>query len=281
MHLKVTFAGLILFFFTIFLETNAQEYINDGAFLNNLHKYYMQNGDSASKKQIATFHECLGNTSTDIAIPKQKKNKKLNSSAFYDEYKSSVLIIGRIYLCNKCPDKHVGTASAFPITDDGVCVTNYHVFNLPAEELKNTFMMMVMDYDQNIYTIDTILAASEKDDIVIFKISTGTKKLHPLALTTVSNVGESVRLISHPQKRFFRLSEGIIARKFIDNKTRTPRIALTTDYATGSSGAPILNSRGQVISVVSTTTTLNNNGYAQMIEHETIPAASILKLLSK
>ena len=87
MHLKVTFAPLILFFIAIFPVTNAQEYINDATILNNLHKYYMQNGDSASKKQIATFHECLGNTSTDIAIPKQKKNKKLNSSEFYDKSK--------------------------------------------------------------------------------------------------------------------------------------------------------------------------------------------------
>ena len=175
----------------------------------------------------------------------------------------------------------MGTASAFPITDDGVCVTNYHVFNFEPEERNRTFMMMIMDLEGNIYPIDSILAASKKDDIAIFKISPGKNKLYPLSLTSESNVGETVRIISHPQKRFYRLSEGMIARRFIDGKTYTPRISITAEYAVGSSGAPVLNTKGEVISLISTTTTINNEGYTQMVYHETIPSASILKLLSK
>lgn len=62
-------------------------------------------------------------------------------------------------------------------------------------------------------------------------------------------------------------------------------VAITADYARGSSGAPVLNSQGQVVAVVSSTESIyyTEDGHRQMdlqmVFKTCIPSASLHKLI--
>ena len=64
-----------------------------------------------------------------------------------------------------------------------------------------------------------------------------------------------------------------------------PRMAITADYAKGSSGAPVLNSEGEVVGMVSATNSIyytrekGQNQNLQMVVKLCIPVAAISKLL--
>jgi V8-like Glu-specific endopeptidase len=65
------------------------------------------------------------------------------------------------------------------------------------------------------------------------------------------------------------------------------RMAITADYAKGSSGAPVFNRKGQVVGVVSSTSSIYysvENGKKenlQMVVKNCIPVESIRELIQK
>ena len=74
-------------------------------------------------------------------------------------------MIGRIYKCDKCTKWHVGSASAFAITSDGVIATNYHVI-----EDKDGATLGAMDLSGKTYPVTEVLAASKADDVAILRL---------------------------------------------------------------------------------------------------------------
>lgn len=197
---------------------------------------------------------------------------------------TAVYLIGSVYKCGKCDKWHAGgIASAWALTRDGVMASNYHVF----EKAKGA-AMGVCDREGKTYPILEILAADKAADVAIFRVK--ADDLVPLAIGTPAGIGSEVRVISHPDRRFFTQTSGEVSR-YHRQPARTDQPAtvwmnITADYAKGSSGGPVIDEAGKVVGMVSSTQSIyyeSNNGQPkgalQMVVKNCVPAAAIRALI--
>ena len=196
-----------------------------------------------------------------------------------DEAQKAVAVVGGVYKCNRCPDWHIAPASGFLIAEDLV-VTNYHVVDNPERS-----GLAVRLFDGRMFMVEDVVASSEQYDLAVLRLpKTGVK---PVALGPSAPVGAKVSLISHPNRKFYTLSEGRVARYFVTQRNRkpVPAMAITADFGKGSSGAPVLNEQGQVVGIAASTESLyytekegvQNN--LQMVFKNCVPVSQLLELI--
>lgn len=207
------------------------------------------------------------------------------STTLYDQHRSSVLVMAGIFKCGKCSRWHARPASGFVISEDGKAVTNYHVMAGGNDET-----YVALTGDGKVFPVKAVLAASEANDLAIVQLDVGDTKLKALALSPNAPVGSDVFLISHPDRRFYTLSRGIVSRYFLMDKPKAkaknvPMMTITADFAKGSSGAPVLNEHAHVTGVVSSTVSVYYNAKdgiprnLQTVFKQCVPTASLLKLI--
>lgn len=180
-----------------------------------------------------------------------------DSAAFYERTRAGVIVVAGLYRCRKCAKWHSTVASGFVLDQNGAAVTTCHVLRSPEVE---TFVAMTSAGD--VFPVREVLAANEADDLAVVQLALPPGKVLtalPLAAgEPAAPVGARVRVISHPERHFYLLTEGIIAR-YLDwprGSNTIRRVAITADFAVGSSGAPVLNERGEVVAVVCETHTV-------------------------
>ncbi|MBK3516993.1 S1 family peptidase [Carboxylicivirga marina] len=247
-------------------------------FLDKASGYYEKNGGITSdvlKKQML---------SGDCNIKLFSSGQRDVPFSFYNHTKEHVLIQGNLYKCDHCPDFHLRIETAFPITEDGLCVSNYHVFKSYDPSKPNDYITsFVMDFKGEVYPVTEIIAASKQDDLCIFKIECPPSNFKPLKLGADLRTGDEVQLISHPDRRFFRLSKGHITRKYLKAGTSKIRQSISADIGTGSCGAPVFDIEGKVAGIVTGTENVyylpGNKGY-QMTVKEIVPVSQLLKLIN-
>ncbi len=247
-------------------------------------------------KLITSFQDGIGTiadskehiTADDLAkavkeAPKNIAGLKLPDASPAD-LSAAVYMVGTVYKCGKCDKWHPGgIASAWALTTDGVMVSNYHVF-----QKATGAAMGVCDREGKTYPIVEILAADEAADIAIFRVK--ADNLAPLALGTPAEIGSEVRVISHPDRRFFMQTSGEVSRYHQQPARKkmpaTVWMSITADYAKGSSGGPVIDDAGKVVGMVSSTQSIyyeSNNGQPkgplQMVVKNCVPAAAIRALL--
>lgn len=205
------------------------------------------------------------------------------TSAVYAARKESVLCFGNIYKCNKCNHWHGNIAGGFVISADGVAVTNYHVM-----ENAEAGAFGAMTADGKLHVVKEVLAASKRDDLAIVQLD--GDGFSPAPLSDSEPVGAKVIAISHPEGRFYTVSEGIISRYYKQversNGPGADRVSITADFAKGSSGCPVFSASGAVVGVVSSTNSIyydrtkdGDESNLQMVIKSCIPSSAILKLL--
>ncbi len=94
-------------------------------------------------------------------------------------------------------------------------------------------------------------------------------------------------LISHPKPRFYTLSEGRVSRYFIrrQGERRVPMMSITADFGRGSSGAPVLNTKGHVVGIATSTESVyyseedGQQKNLQMVFKHCIPVQQLRKLI--
>ena len=228
------------------------------------------------KKQLTQTHPKVELEPETISIASPAK--------LYDQVCKSVLVMGRLYNCGKCSKWHTSIASAFAIGKDGIIITNYHVLEKEQGEI-----LGAMDLKGNVFAIEKVLAANREDDLAILKLRNA--QLIPMAIGKTANVGSDVWVISHPDRRMYMMTKGMISRYNLmlenNNQKVSPRMSITADCAKGSSGAPVFNRKGQVVGVVSSTNSIYYNivntqkDNLQMVVKNCIPVESIHKLIQK
>ena len=192
----------------------------------------------------------------------------------YEQACRSVVVVGSANFCKDCKGAHMGGfGTGWVIDPRGRIVTNHHVLeDKEAEELG------VMTFDGRVFPVRRILASDSKGDAAILEIDPGGVELPALVLADGVRTGEAVRVIGHPDGRFYTLSEGIVSRVFSESggedKVRRTWLTVTADYGAGSSGAPVLSASGQVVGMVSTTAAL----LADTAEGEE-PAAEVVQMV--
>ena len=247
-------------------------------------------------KLVASFQEGVGAfadakehvTADDLAkavttAPASIAGLKLPDAAPADPA-AAVFMVGTVYKCGKCDKWHPGgIASAWALTADGVMVSNYHVF-----EKATGAAMGVCDREGRTYPVLEILAADKAADVAIFRVKAG--QLSPLPVGPPAEIGSGVRVISHPDRRFFMQTSGEVARYHRQparkDKEAAVWMSITADYAKGSSGGPVIDEAGKVVGMVSSTQSIyyeSNNGQPkgalQMVVKNCVPASAIRALL--
>lgn len=187
-----------------------------------------------------------------LVFRSQTEEGELPLRELYVEASRSVLVIATHCRRGDGKDERFAASTCFVVAPEAVA-TNAHVIKMKGGNLLG---LAVMTRDGEVFPVKRVLARDELSDVAILDVP-GLTAL-PLRLEPRSFVGERVAVISHPNGRFYRLSEGIVARRFveIEKGRHVPRLAITAEFAPGSSGAPVFNSRGAVIGMVRSVTTL-------------------------
>ena len=198
--------------------------------------------------------------------------------SLYQRVMPAVVVIGSIYKCDSCNDWHLGgMASGWLLSDDGLVVTNHHVFT---EESNHYFG--VMTSDGNVFAVCSVLASNREGDAAIAQLDTRGIVLPFLRLGHPAACGDAVVVISHPAGRFYSLTRGVVSRyhrhnadpstmaksggtSHLSKKSNSDEVlhsnlapvwmSVTADYAVGSSGGPVFDSSGDVVGMVSRTYT--------------------------
>ncbi len=206
-----------------------------------------------------------------------------DGTQLYADARLSIVTIGGIYKCGRCDKWHSSTATGFVISSSGAIVTNYHVVDAQKKET-----LVVMTADGYVTPVARILAANERDDLAILQVDLDGLVPLPLAGdSTAAPVGTPISVISHPAGHFYSFTTGVISRymEVPEDTGVFSGFAITADYAHGSSGAPVLNERGQVVGIVRSTESIyysvekGRNNNLQMVFKICIPVASLRRLI--
>lgn len=152
----------------------------------------------------------------------------------YDENKKSVFFIvaGNNYSAS--------SGSGFFIREDGLAVSNYHVF-------KNADRAIIYTYDGRKFMINEIVDYSIDEDYIVFKISnTSDVRFQPVSIAnSLPRIGEDCFAIGNPRGLVQTLSKGIISN------LRENEIQTTAQITFGSSGGALFNEFGEAIGITS------------------------------
>jgi S1-C subfamily serine protease len=127
------------------------------------------------------------------------------------------------------------------IIDDKLIATNVHVIEGAASAY-----VLINGVTKNL-TVDGYVAIDKAHDLVILKVSNlhGTKLT--LNSTTLPQIGETIYAVGNPKGLSGTFSEGIVSgiRELNGNQV----LQITAPISPGSSGGPVLNSKGEVVGI--------------------------------
>ena len=163
----------------------------------------------------------------------QNKPTPTPAEIFRHARSSVVLIVG------SAGNDKVAQGSGFIIAKDKV-VTNYHV-------ITGLSAAYVLFADGRTEPVSGVVAADADQDAAILSVLTGTRPALPLGDELNLHEGESVLAIGAPEGLELSLTNGIISA--FRNSGKKFLIQNTAPIAPGSSGGPLLDSRGRVVGV--------------------------------
>ncbi len=163
-------------------------------------------------------------------------------------------MLGSVEQSAQHPDQwHDGRlATAWALTEDGVLVTNWHVFDKIGKECYG-----VVNHKGEVFPLIDFLGADPTADIAVIRVA--GKGFTPLPLAADEPVGAWVAVLSHPGNQFFTFTQGHVTR-YTQNGTGESRqrwMSLSADFAYGSSGAPVLNRFGAVVGMATVTANID------------------------
>ena len=146
-----------------------------------------------------------------------------------------------VYLESRRTDGNISYGSGFFVHPNYVA-TNYHV----VKGGTTTYVKLVGQ--EMAYTVESIAATDEKHDLAVLKLSGITAPALPLADSDTVQIGETIYAIGNP-RGFLEgtVSDGIISS--IRGEGSHKWIQMTAPISPGSSGGPVLNTKGEVIGI--------------------------------
>jgi len=207
------------------------------------------------------------------------------------------LRVGWVYQCTKCDRWHNNLAGGYAIAPD-VVATARHVVEPPVSMRAGRGHAVVVRGSDDVLSVTSVLLADEVSDTVVLRVS--AKDLKPLAFSRDVQVGDTSYCLSDPKGVIGHFSSGIVNRLFSLAKAGEKadplqeRIAVSADWAPGSSGSAILDECGNIIGHVARIRPLFGKPGTPdlhgkepttvptlMTVNEAIPAAVIVSLIEK
>lgn len=247
--------------------------------------------DSGRGLTAATAREALLSPTPETFSLPPCRTTPLRPAEVWEAAQRSRLWIGWHFLCHKCDHWHVNLAGGYPLTADGIVATCHHVVE-PGSEIRDGRLVAV-DGDGGVWPVTAVVAASREMDACLVRL--GGWQGHPLPLNDQVRPGDPAFLLSSPLGISGYFTSGLVNRFFWSPKLGTTmpaaddfthlRMNVSTDWAPGSSGAPVLDTCGNAIGHVATISHLGDaknsagNGVAHLTLHEGVPARSLLSLV--
>lgn len=148
---------------------------------------------------------------------------------------------------------------------------------------------MVRAANGRMYAVKSVLTASKCDDLAILELETGGDTFTVFPLAEKASVGDQIYVLGHPKGMLYFFSQGYVNHKYVDeagepnDRFKRNVMAISADYATGSSGDPVMDRFGNIVGTVSNTRTLlhsDMNPSVQMVIKNTIPVESLRLLIA-
>lgn len=224
-----------------------------------------------------------------MVTPREAGKKKMMPREMIETRRESVLTVNKFLRASNTPEMVMGWAAAVVLSEDGVCVSNFHVFwellDPTAKLNPQDSLMFVATEDGRVYQITEILSYNREGDMAFFKIDTRGDKLTPMPLGDDLPAGLNVHVLSHPEGYPYAYTNGVVFRTITLNPEDpfARRMEVTADYAKGASGGPIMDDRGNMVSMVSSIRSIfysNQPPYNQQMNVKlTIPVSSLRRLM--
>lgn len=222
--------------------------------------------------------------------------------------RAALVRVGWFNRCTACDEWHATLAGGFAIASNGVVATAYHCLD-PAQQSMREGYLVAFDYGGQAYPVTAVLAADPRRDVAVVRID--AQNLRAIPLSEQAAPGDAAHVHSDPLGVEGYFSAGIVNRFFRGGGDPPPtpsapaliRMHVSTDWGPGSSGAAVLDARGNAIGMVSL---INPLGYEDdggkapvstageaadegdpeaehehtiLVLHEAVPAGEILRVL--
>jgi serine protease Do len=204
--------------------------------------------DSGDAIPVATLLNGASIRPVDLDLPKPSE-RSLSGEELYEQVRPSVVVMAALEPDPETDEDELTLASGFVIHASGIVATNFHVVDAPQAPV-----LVAMTATGEVLPVTKILAVSPAADIAICQLETADN-LPALPLATDARPGTRLHALSHPDGGFWSLTDGILSRFFTFREGgQTVRMFTTTaDFAVGSSGGPLVDDRGNVVGMVSST----------------------------
>jgi len=144
------------------------------------------------------------------------------------------------------------SGSGFFINDKGHIITNHHV-------IEDAYSATVKTISGNDYPVQAVLAKDIESDIVKLSVNIQDANIIPLKLSAaIPAEGEDVIVIGNPLGLESSVSTGIVSA-VRDIPAFGKILQITAPVSPGSSGSPVLNTKGEVIGVATFIATKGQN----------------------
>jgi serine protease Do len=216
-------------------------------------------------------------------------DRPLSSEQLFEKVRPSVVVMASLEPVPDDAYHDVSIASGFVIDSAGIVVTNFHVVDVAESPI-----LAAMTAAGEVVPVTEILAVSPLADIAICRIA--KQGLPSLAVVPEAKPGCRLHALSHPDAAFYSLTDGVLSRYFTHRADGQAKRMFTTtvDFAVGSSGGPLVDDRGNVVGMVSSTLAIYaademptdaEPGFVpeadfQMGLNMCVPAADILRLVT-
>lgn len=212
--------------------------------------------------------------------------EKLPQTEIARRAEAATLIFGEFFRDPKSKKTEFSTAAGgFVINGSGACVTCLHVANE-----KGSRGLVAMTRDGRVFAVREALAIDAVNDVVVLQLDVPDDvKLPALSLAAdPAPIGSHVAVMSHPDERFYMLTTGVVARHTVWRQPLGDEqfMAITADFAKGSSGCPVLDERGCVVGLVNNTESIyyDDDGKKkqvdlQMVVKNTTPSWVVRQLI--
>lgn len=196
-----------------------------------------QNRKERSHRNSSVTQEQPVKSSSGLIVRKSSNRTVLDGAEIFRKYN------GAIFMVYTTDGRNVYQGSGFFIGEDGLAVSNYHVFKgtgIGDEAIK-------MPNDDTAYKVAEIYQRSEDEDFIVFRVAYDNDNYIPIA-SKRPQIGERVFAIGSPRGLENTFSSGEISQWRGENLMQ---ISALIDH--GSSGGALINEYGEVVGITSGT----------------------------
>jgi hypothetical protein len=193
----------------------------------------------------------LDRNSCTIELP-EAYTQKLSDREIWKRSKAAHVRVGWHYRCKRCDKWHQNLAGGYFINTNGAVATCYHVIEADKKAYREGYLVAANDKG-DLFPVLEILAADELTDTAIIRVKVEGEVAY-LPLNANTYPGDYAWCYSDPLGRSGYFSKGMINRFYVykqKGQKESSRIAVSVDWAPGSSGAAILDEFGNAIGHVS------------------------------